>query len=73
MNMAAEKQHGQADGLECPRCGCPESKVVWTRDRTLRVNGQVEGARVRARECQNDNCGYRFQTSERIQEDSKPP
>lgn len=70
--MMATDDHKEAAGLECPICGCPESSVVWTRDRTLKINGKVVGSRIRARECGNELCGYRFQTSERISEDSMP-
>jgi transcriptional regulator NrdR family protein len=66
--MMATDDRKDVAGLECPLCACPESAVVWTRDRKLKVNGQAVGSRVRARECAA--CGYRFQTSERIQGES---
>ena len=68
--MSATQMHekeSQTSGLECPLCGCPESRVVWVRKRTLKVNGKEVGSNVRAREC--DNCAYRFQTSEKIREE----
>lgn len=68
--MMATDDRKEAAGLECPICGCADSSVVWTRDRSLKVNGQVVGSRIRARDCAN--CGYRFQTSERIFEDAYP-
>lgn len=45
-----------ADGIECPKCGCTESRVL----RTWATDGQVR----RQRECQNEECEYRFTTGE---------
>lgn len=49
-------------GVECPRCGCVQSKVLQTRKRRLTVNGQEIGSIRREREC--DYCRCRFWTSE---------
>ncbi len=54
-------------GLECPACGCPETRVRWTRDRAMKVNGKMLGSRVRGRECAH--CGEHFTTSERRNQD----
>jgi transcriptional repressor NrdR len=43
----------------CPYCGCPDSKVVDSRD--------VDGSIRRRRECLSDACGGRFTTYERVQ------
>lgn len=73
--MATERKQPKDSGLECPVCGYPDSSVVWTRKRTLRIRkaGEEEfktvGAIVRARECGNEFCGYRYQTSEAVQEE----
>lgn len=71
--MAADDK--KTAGVECPICGYPESSVVWTRRRVLRVKKSGEddyktiGAIVRARECGNEQCNYRYQTSESVQFD----
>lgn len=43
----------------CPYCGCPDSKVVDSRD--------VDGSIRRRRECLAEACGGRFTTYERVQ------
>jgi transcriptional regulator NrdR family protein len=71
MSMAAPSRplwnRGNEPGVECPNCGCPESEVVETRRRVLKVNGKLAGGIVRRREC--EHCGYRFTTNERVRED----
>jgi transcriptional regulator NrdR family protein len=67
------ERNKRGGGMECPLCECPETYVVWTRDRVLKIDGKPQGFIVRARQCCNDQCRYRFQTEERITEDSKPP
>jgi transcriptional regulator NrdR family protein len=61
MSQAAKEK---AEGMECPECGCPESRVYYTRRRTLRVNGAQVGAIVRRRVCAH--CGRSFVTSEKV-------
>lgn len=66
--MAAESQPRKtAEGLECPHCGCPESEVIETRKRLLRIDGALTGGIYRRREC--EHCGMRFTTNERISGD----
>lgn len=48
-------------GVECPRCGCRRSKVAYVRNQTRSI--------MRARQCENESCGYRWQTRERTLED----
>ena len=43
-------------GIRCPRCGCPRSRVFYTRD-------SVGGRRIRRRDC--EACGRRYTTYER--------
>lgn len=45
-----------ANGIECPVCGCTDSRVLRTWD----TDGQVR----RQRECQAEECGHRFTTGE---------
>lgn len=73
--MAEERKGSESGGLECPVCGCYESIVVYTRERSLKINGKRKGAIVRSRECQNDRCKHRFITSERLRDEGeyKPP
>ena len=59
--MSSVEQRPQA-GVTCPRCECPDSRVLQTRRRVLRVNGQDVGGIRREREC--DHCKKRFWTSE---------
>ena len=65
MIVAEPQEADKHAGLECPTCGCPESRVYYTRRRTLKVNGQIVGCVLRVRICQN--CGREFSTRERVQ------
>jgi len=51
-------------GIECPHCGCPESAVIDSRLRPLRVAGKQIVTRFRRRTC--DFCGGRFTTREEL-------
>jgi len=44
------------EGLRCPQCACPLSRVIWSR--------QYADIRARLREC--SECGTRFHTTEQI-------
>lgn len=61
MNVATEKDK-PAIGVECPRCGCVDSRVLQTRKRELTINGKRKGGIRRERRCLN--CGKAFWTSE---------
>ncbi len=43
-------------GLECPKCGCYDTRVL----RTRHTNGRIR----RVRECGNDQCRHKFNTYE---------
>lgn len=47
-------------GIECPKCGCPETHVVRSTPRRLKTRT----IRLRRREC--DHCCGRFTTREEI-------
>lgn len=50
-------------GIVCPVCECPDVVVTNTE--------RLSGRRVRRRrECQNDFCGHRFVTVEKLQPSS---
>lgn len=53
-------------GIVCPKCGCPDHRVLQTRKLTMTVDGRSSGTIRRDRHCQNDQCGHRFWTTERI-------
>ena len=42
--------------VRCPHCGCPYSRVVWTRDGSR----YADGKRRRKRKCGSPNCGKSF-------------
>ena len=67
MIVAAEKDSDQEAGLCCPSCGCPQSRVYYTRDRSLTINGKAQGFKLRVRICSNENCGRKFTSSEKVQ------
>jgi len=51
----AEKRNPGGRGLACPRCGCQDLRVLYTRPA---VGGRIR----RRRRCRH--CGYRFTTAE---------
>jgi len=66
MKVANEQSDFSRDGLNCPRCGCPESAVKWTRHKTFTLDGRLVGKTMRRREC--EHCGCRFLSTERVTE-----
>jgi len=62
MIMDDQQAKFDRDGLNCPHCGCPESRVLWTRHKSFRRNGKRIGKTLRQREC--THCGTRFRSTE---------
>lgn len=60
-----QQQEPSGKGLECPKCGCPESRVYYTRRKAFVVNGTNYGGNFRRRIC--TECGYEFSTVEKVQ------
>lgn len=56
---------GNGKGLECPKCGCPESRVYYTRRRRFIINDKDHGGNFRRRVCAH--CGHQYSTVERVQ------
>lgn len=61
-----DKSSKKTDGICCPRCGCADSEVYYTRKRTLKINKKQVGCTVRVRICGNEFCGHEFETKEMI-------
>lgn len=60
--MAAKKNEALVSPLSCPRCGCPQSKVIASRRMNRAAEPQPLPALMRTRQC--DVCSRQFRTQE---------
>lgn len=64
--MESRSQSTQAQPLSCPRCGCPQSRVLKSRRLNQAGDPEPLPALHRTRQCAN--CGKQFPTRETLEE-----
>lgn len=61
--MEGDQRNARPTGLDCPACGCMDSRVIYTRHHKFTLNGQPQTKTVRRRQCRN--CGRCFRSTEK--------